>query len=75
MYHKQVISRFENDSDYQLLTINKLNQILHQSSELSSEYLIRKTNKKYDSLNAPKYKIIPTDYVNQSKSKRDKKYN
>ena len=31
MYHKQHIAYLENDTDYQQLTINKLNQMLHQT--------------------------------------------
>ena len=48
MYHKQLVVRLESDPDYQQLTTNKLNLILHQSGELSSKYLIRKTNEKCD---------------------------
>ena len=40
MYHKQLISRLESDPEYKQLTINKLNRILHQSGELSYEYLL-----------------------------------
>ena len=40
MYHKQLIERLEKDPDYQQLTINKLNQILHKTSELSPEYVV-----------------------------------
>ena len=40
MYHKQLVACLVKDPDYQQLTSNKLNQILHQLGELSSEYLI-----------------------------------
>ena len=67
MYHKQLISRFENEPEYQQLPTNKLNQILYQTGELLSEYLLRRTNEKCDEQNALKYKIIPVDYVKRSK--------
>ena len=54
MYHKQLITHLEKDPDYQQLTTNKLNQILHQTSELSIEYILRRTNDKTDGGNAPK---------------------
>ena len=73
IYHKQLITRLENDPDYQQLMTNKLNQILHQTGELSLEYLIRRTNERYDVSNTPKYKVIPVDYANRSKSKKKKK--
>ena len=73
MYHKQLIARLKNDPDYQQLTINKLNQILPQTGELSSEYLQRKTNEKVDGVNAPKCKVVPSFYENRSKVKHDKK--
>ena len=37
MYNKQLVERLERDPDYQQLTINKLNQILHRTGELSAE--------------------------------------
>ena len=63
-YHKQL----EKGPDYQLLTTNKLNQILHQTGELSAEYILRRTNKKTDRANAPKYKVVPAFYSNRSKA-------
>ena len=50
-----------------------MNQILHQTGELSAEYIHRRTNEKINRLNAPKYKIIPVNYTNRSKSKNNKK--
>ena len=72
MYHKQLVERLEKDSDYQQLTINKLNQMLHQLGELSLEYLLRRTNEKADGSNAPKYKVVPASYSDRSKGKCEK---
>ena len=54
------------------MTPNKLNQILHQTSELSAEYILRRTNEKADESNAPKYKVVPAFYSHRSKAKREK---
>ena len=62
----------ENGPDYQQLTVNKLNQILHQSSELSPDYLLRRTNEKADEANASKYKVAPAAYSYLIKAKREK---
>ena len=43
IFRKQLITRLENDYDYQQLIIIKLNKILYQSDELSSEYIFRRT--------------------------------
>ena len=72
MYHKQLVERLEKYPDYQQLTTNKLNQILHQTSELSAEYILRRINEKADEANAPKYKIVPASYADQSEAKREK---
>ena len=72
MYHKQLISCPKKDPDYQQMTTNKLNQISHQTGELSSEYVLQRTNKKADGSNTPKYKVVPTSYMDRSKSKREK---
>ena len=72
MYHKQLVESLKKDLDYQQLTTNMLNQILHQTSELSSEYLIWKTNEKYGGANASKYKVITAFYLDQSKAKHEK---
>ena len=48
MYSKQLVERLEKDPDYQQLTTRKLNQMLHQPCELSSEYLLLRTNEKVD---------------------------
>ena len=61
--HNLLISRLENNPDYNKLSTNKLNQILHQTGELLPKYLHRRTNKRGDGPNAPKFKIIPADYV------------
>ena len=58
MYNKQLIARHENDPDYQQLTTNKLNHILHQTCELSTYYIMRRINEKADGANIPKYKVI-----------------
>ena len=71
-YHKQFIERFKKDHDYYHLTTNKLNQILHQTGELSPEYLMRRTNGKTDGANAPNYKVVPASYMDRSKAKRKK---
>ena len=73
MYHKQLITHLEKDPDYQQLTTNKLNQILHQTSELSIEYILRRTNDKTDGVNAPKYKVVLAFYPDRNKSKKKKK--
>ena len=72
MYHKKLMEHFEKDPDYQQLTTNKLNQILHQTDELSTEYILQRTNEKTDGSNAPKYKVAPASYSNRSKAKREK---
>ena len=72
MHHKQLIAYLEKDPDYQQLTTNKLNQILHQTGELSVEYILRRTNEKADGSNAPKYKVVSAYYVDRSKEKREK---
>ena len=72
MYRRQLIERVMKDPDYQHLTTNKLNRILHQTGELSPEYLLRRTNEKVDGLNAPKYKVVSTSNKDRSKVKRKK---
>ena len=61
--HNLLISRLENYLEYNKLSTNKLNQILHQSGELSPKYLLRRTNERSDGPNAAKFKIIPADYA------------
>ena len=61
--HNLLISRLENYPDYNKLSTNKLNQILHQTGELSPKYLLRRTNKRSGGPNAAKFKIIPADYA------------
>ena len=39
---------------------------------LSSEYPLRRTNVRCDRSNAPKYKIIPADYVKRNKPSNNK---
>ena len=72
MYHKQLIFHPDNDSEYQQLTTNKLNQISHQASELSFEYFLRRINERYDDLYAPKFKIILLNYTNRNKLSNNK---
>ena len=72
MFYKQLVERLAKDPDYQQLTINMLNQILHQTGELSAEYILQRTNDKADGTNVPKYKIVPASYANRSKAKRKK---
>ena len=38
--HISLISRLENDPDYNKLSTSRLNQILHQTRELSPKYLL-----------------------------------
>ena len=40
MYHMQLVERLKKVPDYQQLTTSKLIQILHQSGELSTKYII-----------------------------------
>ena len=54
------------------MTTNKSNQILHQTGELSTEYILWRTSEKADGANAPKYKVIPAFYADRSKAKREK---
>ena len=70
MYHKQLVEWLEKDLDYQQLTTNKLNQILHQTGELLFEYILQRTNKRVDGPITPKHKIILVDYADQSKSEK-----
>ena len=63
------------DHNYQQLTSNILNKILHQTCVLSSEYLLRRTNEKADGENASKYKVVQAFYADRTKSKHDKKKN
>ena len=70
VYHKQLIYRLEKNPDYQQLKTNKLNQILHQTGELSTDYILRRTNKKYDELNTHKFKVVLADYVDRNKTKK-----
>ena len=72
MYHKQLVKRVKEDHDYQRSTINKLNQILHQTGELSTKYILLRTNEKADGSNAPKYKVILASYSDRNKAKRQK---
>ena len=71
--HNLLISILENDSDYNKLSTNKLNQILHKTGELPSKYLLRRTNERSDGPNAPKFKIIPADYAKKRPKKSTKK--
>ena len=72
IYYKRRISQLENEPEYRQLPNNKLNQILHQSSELSSEPLFRTINDRRDKLNALKYKLILAVYLNRSQSSNNK---
>ena len=38
--HRQILDEVEQDSDFQKLTTNKLNQILCQTGGLSAEYVL-----------------------------------
>ena len=46
--------------------------MLHQTGELSSEYILRRTNEKTDVSNAHKYKVVPASYMDRSKAKHEK---
>ena len=67
IYHKQLITRLWDNHDYQQITTNKLNRILHQMGKLSSKYLIQRIIEKSDGANALKYKVIPAEYSDRSK--------
>ena len=71
--HDLLMSRLENDPNYNKLSTNKLNQILHQTGELSPKYLLRRTNERSDEPNAPKFKIIPAYYVTKRPKTSTKK--
>ena len=49
-----------------------MSQILHQSGELSPEYILRRTNERADGANASMYKALPASYADRSKAKRQK---
>ena len=57
--HQRLLDRLKNDPVYHKMTTNKLNKIFHETGELSSEFLIRRTNEKIDGPKAGHYKIIP----------------
>ena len=46
--HNLFIPRLENNPDYNKLSTNKLNQILHRTIEFSPKYLLRRTNEGSD---------------------------
>ena len=73
MYHKQLVERLKKDPDYQKLTTNKLNKIFHDSGELSTEFVLRRTNEKAYEVNASKYKVVLVSYADRSKAKHEKK--
>ena len=72
VYHKQLISCFKNEPDYQNLTTDKLNQILRRTGKLPTEYLLQRTNERYDETIAPKYEIILVDHTKQNKPSNNK---
>ena len=57
--HQRLLDQLENDPVYHKMTTNKLNKISHETDELSTEFLIRRTNERIDSPKARHYKIIP----------------
>ena len=71
--HNLLISRLENDLDYNKLSTNKLNQILHKTGELSPKYLLRRTNERSDGPNVAKLKIIMTNYATKRSKASTKK--
>ena len=71
--HNLLISRLKNDPEYSQLSTNKLNQILHQSGELSPKCLPRRTNERSDGPSAAQFKIIPADYATEQPKTSTKK--
>ena len=57
--HSKILDQLENDTIFHKMTTNKLNKLFHETGELSSEFLIRRTNEKIDGPKASCYKIIP----------------
>ena len=57
--HQRLLDQVENDPVYHKMTTNKLNKLFHETGELSSEFLIRRTNERIDGPKAGRYKIIP----------------
>ena len=72
MYHKQLVERLEKDPNYQQLTTNKLNQILHQTGKLLLDYILQRTNERAYEVNTLKYKVGSAFYADRSKAKREK---
>ena len=56
--HKRFIDILENDPGFHKLITNKLNNIFHESGELSSEFPSRRTNEKTNGPEAGRYKIV-----------------
>ena len=71
--HNLLISRLVNNPDYNKLSTNKLNQILHRTVGLSPKYLLRKTSEKSDEPNETKFEIIPADYTTKRHKTSTKK--
>ena len=63
--HQRLLDQLENDPVYHKMTTNKLNKIFHETGELSTEFLIRRTNERIYGPKAGHYKIIPdrTSYL------------
>ena len=57
--HQRILDQLEKDSIYHKMTTDKLNKIFHETGELSSEFLIQRTNERIDGPKAGHYKIIP----------------
>ena len=57
--HQRLLDQLEIDPVYHKMTTNKLNKIFHETGELSTEFLIRRTNEKLDGDKTGRYKIIP----------------
>ena len=57
--HQRLLEQLESDPIYNKMTTNKLNKLFHETGELSSEFLIRRTHERINGPKAGRYKIIP----------------
>ena len=58
------------------MTTNRLNKIFHETDELSTDFLIQRTNEKIDDSKAGRYKIIHDQTSNLfKKNVKNKVYN
>ena len=59
LLHSRILEQLKNDSIYHKMATNEPNKLFHETGELSSEFLIRRTNERIDGPKAGRYKIIP----------------